>query len=255
MQVSKLGVLFLHGYPLDSRMWDAQVEFLCDQYHILRPDFSDFQWETIADLADVIAGQVQRTSDVPSQANPEKWIVCGLSMGGYVAFEFWKRHRELVAGLVLSNTKASADDETAKTNRRLVIERAMAEGSESVTLPMMPKLLSKLSFDTRTDLIQRVSQMMRETSRDLISRSQQAMIDRNDFSDELALIDVPVLAIAGTEDSITPADQMESMAAKIPQSAFKVIRDAGHLAPLENPDVWNEAFSAFVCSLEQMEKG
>lgn len=255
MLSTKFGLIFLHGYPLDSRMWDAQVACFRDKYVIVRPDFADFQWSTIADLADQIASHVEKPDqtflEAQSVAWPAKWIVCGLSMGGYVALEIWKRHRNLVAGIVLSNTKASVDDENAKANRRSVMKRAIAEGSECVTLPMIPKLLSALTIETQSDVVAALSQMMRDTSIASIGQFQQAMIDRHDFMDEIKRFDVPALVIAGSEDGITPASTMESMADRIPQSSFRVISESGHLAPMENPSAWNDALADFVQRLEQ----
>ncbi len=180
MRPTKFGLLFLHGYPLDSRMWDAQEKYFRDKYVIVRPDFGGFQWNTIADLADQIARHLKKPDytslkefsdkllDKLPYKLPDKWIICGLSMGGYVALEVWKRHRNLVYGLVLSNTKASVDDESATANRRLVIERAMAEGSECVTLPMIPKLLCARTIDTQSDVVAVLEQMMRDTSNSLV---------------------------------------------------------------------------------------
>ncbi|MCY2975423.1 MAG: alpha/beta fold hydrolase [Planctomycetota bacterium] len=257
MQPKKIGLLFLHGYPLDRRMWDAQVAFFRNKYTIVRPDFASFQWSTMAELADQIALDAKVPGHTSVEANldtwPEKWIVCGLSMGGYVALEFWKRHRDLVAGLVLSNTKASVDDENAKANRRSVIERAIAEGSECVTLPMIPKLLSALTIETQSDVVAAVSQMMRDTSIASIGRFQRAMIDRQDFTDAITRFDLPALVIAGSEDGITPAGMMESMADRIPQSSFRVISNAGHVTPMENPRDWNDALAEFAQRLEQQE--
>jgi 3-oxoadipate enol-lactonase len=265
MQPKKFGLLFLHGYPLDSRMWDAQVASFRDKYTIVRPDFADFPWSTIAELADQIASHVKKPDQTSLEAQPDawpekwpgkwpdKWIVCGLSMGGYVALEFWKRHRSLVAGLVLSNTKASVDDESAKANRRSVIDRAMAEGSECVTLPMIPKLLSAVTIETQSDVVSVLDQMLRDTSIASVGRFQQAMIDRHDFMDEITRFDVPTLVIAGSQDGITPAGIMESMADRIPQSSFRVIDNAGHLAPMENPSDWNDALAEFAQRLEQQE--
>ncbi len=259
MHPTKLGLLFLHGYPLDSRMWDAQVERFRGKYVILRPNFADFRWSTIAELADQIAWQVKNPAPANVEADsnrwPKRWIVCGLSMGGYVAFEFWKRHRDAVAALVLSNTKATVDDESAKANRRSVIERALSEGSECVTLPMIPKLLAASTIDRQSEKVAELSQMMRAISSESVRRFQQAMIDRFDFSEELASFDVPTLVIAGAEDGITPASMMAVMADRIPQSLFRVISGAGHLAPMENPMDWNDAFDDFAQMLEQTENG
>jgi 3-oxoadipate enol-lactonase len=257
MHPTKLGLLFLHGYPVDSRMWDAQMERFREKYVVLRPNFADFQWSTIAELADQIARQIKNPdpTNVEADSNrwPKRWIVCGLSMGGYVALEFWKRHRDAVAGLVLSNTKATVDDESAKANRRSVIERALNEGSECVTLPMIPKLLAASTIDRQSEKVAELSQMMRAMSSESVRRYQQAMIDRFDFSEELACFNVPTLVLAGSEDGITPAGMMTLMADRIPQSRFRVISGAGHLAPMENPEDWNDALEDFAQMLEQKE--
>jgi pimeloyl-ACP methyl ester carboxylesterase len=253
MTRSKVGIIFLHGYPLDSRMWAAQVEVFRDAFLVFAPDFSDYQWQTLADLSDALSIEIQRMKLAATGDFPDQWIVCGLSMGGYVALELWRRHPELVAALVLTNTKASSDDETAKMNRRAVIERTIAEGSEWISASMMPKLLSKLTLTSEVNLVERLLEIMREIPADLVCRSQRAMMDRHDFTEELHQIGIPTLIIAGEEDSITPESVMASMASSVPQSSFKAIPGSGHLSPMENPTDWNQVFRSFASFLERPE--
>jgi len=252
-------------------MWSEQLGFLDSRFLCFRPNFPGFggpvaaepnvhlvdsnapihvsleysEWTSLSGLSDWLANAIDRSHDTLRMV-ADKWIVCGLSMGGYVALEFWKRHRHRVAGLVLTNTKASVDDDQAIANRLAVIEQANLFGSDSVTLPMIPKLLSQANIETNPKLVARVEAMMRSVSSTTIGRSQQAMIARNSFMDDLSVIDVPTLVLAGARDVITPALEMESMAAKIPQSYFKVIENAGHLSPMENPAAWNADFLSFI---------
>lgn len=274
MTTNKPGILFLHGYPLDNRVWSEQLGFLDGHFFLFRPNFPGFgetgpaetnvyaidgsspiyisleftDWTSLAGLSDWLANAIDQLHDMLPTV-PDKWIVCGLSMGGYVALEFWKRHRHRVAGLVLTNTKASIDDDKAIANRLAVVEQAKSLGSDSVTLPMLPKLLAQSSMEKNPKVVARVEAMMRSISSTTISRSQQAMIFRDSFMDDLGVIDVPTLVLAGARDVITPGSLMESMAAKIPQSYFKVIEDAGHLAPMENPADWNSEFLSFLAKL------
>ena len=254
-------------------MWSEQVRELKDKFCIFQPSFPGFggigqlaphlylqgvpssanpipetnEWSSLADLADWLATAIHGLAS--KEGFPAKWIVCGLSMGGYVALEFWNRHRDLVAGLVLSNTKASTDDANGVANRQAVIEQAQSAGNASVTLPMLPKLLFRESIQTNPDLVEYVQTMMLGVPVETLVRSQQAMLSRKCFTNELSSLDIPTLVLAASHDLITPVTVMESMAASIPQSEFKVIEKAGHLAPMENPFDWNAVFLLFATKL------
>ena len=275
-QDNKPGILLLHGYPLDNRMWSEQVRELKERFSVFQPNFPGFggigqsasdlyvegvprsanlvpetnDWSTVADLTDWLATAIHGLAS--KEGLSAKWIVCGLSMGGYVALEFWNRHRDLVAGLVLSNTKASTDDANGVANRQAVIEQAQSAGNASVTLPMLSKLLFGESIETNPDLVEYVQAMMLGVPVETLVRSQQAMLSRKCFSNVLNSLDIPTLVLAASHDLITPVTVMESMAASIPQSEFKVIENAGHLAPMENPRDWNAAFLLFATKLSRL---
>jgi pimeloyl-ACP methyl ester carboxylesterase len=155
-------------------------------------------------------------------------------MGGYVAFALWRRHRELVSGLVLSNTKAGADDEAGKERRRQLAERLRNEGNFLADNP--PPLLSA---DAPPELWDRVKEIVRAQPAEAIAAAALGMAERPDSTPDLAGIDVPTLVVTSTGDTLIPPEATTPMADQIPGARLEIIQGAGHLSNLEAPEDFN----------------
>lgn len=244
-------ILFVHGFPFDGSMWDGQVAALRQAGGApVVPDLRGFgasgpgeleEW-TMDVFADDLAGLVERLELGPV-------VVCGLSMGGYVAFAFWRRHRELCRGLVLADTRAEADTEAGRANRRDMAERVRTEGAGFVADALLPKLLSGRTRRERPAVVERVRAMIDATPAFAIRRAQLAMAARPDSTRDLPEIDVPVLVVAGEEDALIPVDVAERMATRIPGARLELVPDAGHLAPMEDPTAFNQALTKWMATL------
>ena len=236
-------VVFLHAYPLSGSIWGAQTAVLADR-PTLAPNFPGFggrapAGETLDDFAEIIVADMDA-------AGIERAVIVGLSMGGYVAFRLHARWRERVAGLVLADTRASADTEAAATRRAQQAKRVRNEGLAWLPDALLPDLLGETTRQARPELVDRVRRSILGGDPEGIARALLAMRARPDSTPTLHDIDVPVLAIAGAEDTITPVAEADIISESVPQGALRVIPHAGHLSNLENPAAFNEAISEFL---------
>jgi pimeloyl-ACP methyl ester carboxylesterase len=239
-------LLLLHGYPLDSRMWNKVIPLLASCFQCIAPDLRGFgrnQEEsrsfTIADLAD----DCSNILDALQIQQPV--TVCGLSMGGYVAMEFVERHREQVGAVVLTNTRPHADDELGAQTRRNVAAGVIKNGVQATLEPMLSKLLCERTFTEQKELLPTVQDMMFQSKASTVAWAQLAMTHRRDFRTLMPAWNLPTLCLGGDHDAITPPAMIEEMAAAIPDSQLRILQDAGHLAPLEQPIAFAEQLRNF----------
>jgi pimeloyl-ACP methyl ester carboxylesterase len=180
----------------------------------------------------------------------EPVVVCGLSMGGYVAFEFYRQFPEWVAGLILVSTRAGADTPAGRNARDKMIALAEEEGSTAIAAEILPKLMAPTSYNRNGELIDFVRDMMEGTSTDGMIGALEAMKDRPDSTSLLPQIDVPTLIIHGEDDQLIPVAEAEAMWQAIPAASLVIIPDAGHVPNLEQPDAFNEVVWDFLQGLQ-----
>jgi pimeloyl-ACP methyl ester carboxylesterase len=156
----------------------------------------------------------------------------GVSIGGYLLFEFWRRHREHVAALVLANTRAGAETAESKANRLAIAEKVLREGTAGFIEEMLRKLLSPSTLTNRPDIVDTARRMMQKMSPEDIAGVQRGMAERPDSVATLKTINVPTMVIVGADDSV-PLAEAELMRQNIPGSQLRVISNAGHYAALE----------------------
>ncbi len=244
-------LLLIHGFPLNSNLWVPQLDDLEGVVRIIAPDLrghgnSDdvlgpYSVRMLADDCADLLGHL-------NVATP--FVVCGLSMGGYIALEFYRRYPEHVAGLILTATRAAPDSEEAQANRKRMMEMANKSGVTAVNKAMLPKLFAPQIYQEDEELVTYVQEMMDKTSVNGMVGALAAMRDRPDSRPTLGDIDVPVLIIHGEQDQIIPLAEAQEMVEAIPDAELLVIENAGHLPNLEQPDVFNEAVIEFLGLLD-----
>jgi 3-oxoadipate enol-lactonase len=178
------------------------------------------------------AADIARVLD---QAEVGRVPLAGVSIGGYVLFEFWRRRRERVAALALCDTKAQADSAEAKAARLQAATDVLERGTEPFFQSMVPKLLGKTTRDSRPDLVDGALRMMRKMSAENVAQVQRGMAERPDSVSTLRTITVPTLIMTGDEDTLTGQAEAELMRQNIPSSEMKIIPKAGHYSPWEQP--------------------
>jgi 3-oxoadipate enol-lactonase len=238
-------LLLIHGFPLDSRLWHAQIVGLSSRVRVIAPDLRG------CGKSDVPPGPYsmdQYAADLVSLLDSlgiRRAVVGGLSMGGYIAFALWRRYPERVQALVLADTRAEPDSPQARANRDASAARVREIGPASFAEEMLPRIMAPASMENprvRT----RALRMMAGQSIDGMIGALGAMRDRPDSRALLPGISVPALVIVGREDVLIPPADARAMAGSIPKARVIEVPGAGHLSPLENPRAANAALREFL---------
>lgn len=245
---SGLPVVFLHAFPLNRTMWDPQVTALVGECRCIPIDFRGFGDSkasppySVDQYADDVAG-------VLDTLKIEQAVIAGLSLGGYVAFAFWRRHRHRVRALILADTRAVGDTVDAVARRRGLIELAETQGSVAVANAQIAGLVGKTTRDKRPDIYDAVHRLIAQAPVDGIVGALEAMIARPDSTPTLSTIDVPTLIVVGGEDVVTPPRDARALHAAIPGSRIEILQQAGHLSNVERPAAFNTVVTEFLASL------
>lgn len=217
-------ILWLHGFPLTSRIFEKQ-RAIGGVEHVM-PDLPAL--ETMDDYARFAVAQLDARGI-------DRATVAGLSMGGYICFAVWRLFPERVNGLILIDTRETADTEEARKGRYETIAKVEQQGVQAVADAMLPKMV------TSEELKPEVREIMMSASPEYVKAALRAMAERPDSSSLLPSMTVPTLVIVGEEDTITPPSDAERMASAIPGARLVRIAGAAHLSNYEKPDEVNEA--------------
>ncbi len=242
-------LVLLHGFPLDHTMWTPQIARFSVTHRVVAIDLRGFGQSppragvaTMSEMAADVAAVIEALE-------LGRVVLCGLSMGGYVAFAFQEQRRDLLRGLILCDTRAVADAPEAAKARRVTAERVLKEGTSFLADSMLPKLFAEKTALTHPELVDNTRQVIERANREGVAAAARGMADRKDFTQDLAMIEVPTLVIVGESDAISPAAEMTSIAHRLPRAELRVIPNAGHMAPLENPASVNGAIEEFLNQL------
>jgi pimeloyl-ACP methyl ester carboxylesterase len=229
-------------------MWEPQVSALVADCRCIPIDFRGFGNSTPAPpySMDRYADDVVAVLD---SLQIERAVVVGLSLGGYVAFALWRRHRARVRGLVLADTRATADTIEIAQRRREMIDTVETQGSTAVANTQILALVGRTTRDRRPDIFDSMHRMMAQAPVEGIVGALEAMIARPDSTPTLATIDVPTLVVVGEEDTVTPPTEAVALSASISGSRIEVLQQAGHLSNVERPAAFNTVVSEFLGSL------
>lgn len=262
-------LVLLHGYPFDRSMWREQIDFLtANGFRVLAPDLRGFgemsgklqfvanagsgdaerqalDCRTVTTMEDM-AGDVAALMDKLAIAQA---VICGLSMGGYVAFDFTHLFPDRVRALVLAGTRAPDDNEQEKQTRFQQVEQMLSSGMDGIAKSTLPKLLARRTFHEKPEVVARVRKMILNASPQGAAAAQRGMAARRDYSDDLAGIDLPTLVIVGREDPIRPVADAEVMHGRIRDSRLEIIEDAAHMTNMEQPEIFNRALLGFLRTL------
>ena len=240
-------LVLLHGFPHDRGLFAAQIAAHASMsgVRLLVPDLPGFGRSTplATPHMDSYADAVVRMLDA---AGVHQAVIGGLSMGGYIAFAFWRRHPDRVRAMVLMDTKPGADAEAVLVKRRETIETVDRDGVGAVVGGMIPGQLGATTRASNPALVERLEVMLRRAPARGLTDAVRAMMTRIDSTGTLETITVPTLVIVGDEDTLTPPAESIAMAAAIPGARLVTVAGAGHLSPMEAPDVVNAALAEFL---------
>jgi 3-oxoadipate enol-lactonase len=232
--VARPPILLLHGFPLDGRMWDAQVSALEQAgYESLAPNLPGREPDN--DLANW-AGRVL-------QLLPGDFIPVGCSMGGYLIFELWRQASARIPAAVFIDTRAGADTPEVREGRNETIRILGEDGFDAFWKLQEPKLFGP---EAPPDVVERARAIAAEQPITNLVATLQALASRPDSSETASSLDVPALVIVGEEDVLTPPSEAELLAELLPIAQLVRIPGAGHLTPLEQPARVNEELMVFL---------
>jgi pimeloyl-ACP methyl ester carboxylesterase len=239
-------LLLVHGFPLDHSMWSEQLSALAARHRVIAPDLRGFGSSsatpgvvTMERMADDLAELLT------AMGIAEPVTFCGLSMGGYIAWQFWRRHAARLRALVLCDTRAIADAPDAAKNRLTLAERVEREGTATVAEAMVPKLFGPDVHKNHPERVEAMRRVILAANPVGIAAALRGMAERPSAEAWLPEIRVPALLVVGRDDAISPAAEMRTIADRMPNARFVEILAAGHMSPLENPAAVNEAILAF----------
>jgi 3-oxoadipate enol-lactonase len=228
-------VVLLHPFPANHEFWLPVSDVLTGRYRLILPDLRGHGESGVGDGPATMEKHAADLLRVINEAGVGRAAMVGVSIGGYVLFEFWRRHRNRVSALGLSNTIAAADGPEARAGRLQAANDVLDRGTQPFFETMIPRLLGQTTRENRRDLVDGVWRMMRRMSPEDIAQVQRGMAERPDSVDTLTTINVPTLLMTGDEDLLTGVPEAEFMRQRIAGSELRVIPKAGHYAAWEQP--------------------
>lgn len=245
----RIPVIFLHGFPFDKTMWHIQLDYLSSSYRLIACDIRGFgksiDEETPLGM-DLFADDLVTFMD---NLSIDKAVICGLSMGGFIALNAIERFPDRFMALVLCDTQCMADTPEMKDKRHASIDEIKANGASGFNEAFIKKVFHKESLKNKKDLVKQLKSIVNANSPHIISGGLSALAKRSETCSGLEKINVPTLIICGREDEVTPLAQSELMHEQIKGSILKVIDQAGHVSNLEQPKEFNKHLGEFLSGL------
>lgn len=240
-------VVLLHAFPLSRKMWQPQTDALAAAgFHVILPDLRGFgENHNFADI-NTMEDLAKDVAELLDNLKIERAVIGGLSMGGYVTFNFYRLFPEKFAGLVLFDTNAAADSDEKRQSRFDLIDEIEKSGAQALIEGMLPNLISEHTKENNAELVEQLRTMFSAVNPQAAIAALRGMAERRDHTSLLKDIRVPTLLIFGEHDKITNPEIAEKMKSEIPDAALTVIKNAGHYSNLEQPEAFNDALVSFL---------
>lgn len=258
-------IVLLHGFPLNRSMWLEQIDFLSARgYRVIAPDLRGLGANVAQTSVGESSSEDHRLKSVPlvtmeamardvaalmDELKIESAVICGLSMGCYVAFEFIQLFPSRVNALVLCGPRAQGPDEAERASREAQAQRVLHEGMNFAVESISKNLLAAATIKDKPNVVARVTEMVLQTDPRGAAAAQRGMAMRRDYSDDLGKISVPTLVVAGSEDGVRKPQDAEFIQCGIVGSRSVMIEDAGHLMNMEQPEEFNDTLLEFLGTL------
>ncbi len=223
-------------------MWDAQITFLRDnRINSMTIDFPGFGNTPVNPRLESMTQYAREIFQLHQKLKISRAIFVGLSMGGYVALALYKEHPEIFYGLVLANTRATADNDETRHRRNSVIQELVKTKNPAPVITQHTERFFTPHFrQSHPEIVESTVKWMKNAQLAGIIQAQKAMSTRENLQKLLPDIRFPVLVIAGEQDTLIPVSEGRGMAEELSQGELKIIRDAAHLSNLEKPQEFNK---------------
>jgi pimeloyl-ACP methyl ester carboxylesterase len=245
-------LVLLHGFIQDSRHWRPQMEDLSRDFSVIALDIPGCgrsgdppEGFAMTDFADLLASVLDRVAGMPAH-------IAGLSWGGILAQELYRRHPAMIRSLILADTYAGwkgSLKEEAIAERIARCDRDSARPAGEWVPGWLPELLTGGAPE---DLRREVVSMMLDVHPAGYRIMTHALADC-DTRDVLPAIRVPALLVWGESDRRSPVSVGREMCDSIPGATMAVIKNAGHLSSAEQPGRFNEAVREFLLEADRRE--
>lgn len=239
-------IIFIHGFPFNYTSWQPQVDHFKSNYRVIAYDIRGFGSSMISTENQSIQHMADDLVAIMDDLEIEKAVVCGLSMGGYIALNAISRYADRFTGIVLCDTQCGADTTEAREKRFKTIEHISNHGLEAFAVPFIDALFGPETYSRYPDLVQSIKKMVLSANIETVKATLKALANREETCSILSQINVPSLLVFGTEDKITPPHHGSTMQAQIPNAIFETIENAGHLSNLEKPELFNDILNRFM---------
>lgn len=239
-------IVFIHGFPYDHTMWDKQVNELKSNYFCVVYDVRGLGQSPIGDGQYTMESFVDDLEAVILDLNLNKPVLCGLSMGGYIALRAAERNEANYSGLILCDTRSASDTDEGKIKRAENIKKINTLGVKQFINDFVPLCFSVKSITDANDEYTSVLNKSLGSNAIGVKGCLLAMAGRTDTTNYLQQIKIPTLLMCGEDDRLTPPDVMELMAEQIPHSQFEIVPNAGHMSPIENAPFVNNRIKNFL---------
>ncbi len=245
-RMQKQNLVFLHGFPFNGSSWDAETQHFSREHNVLAPDLRGHRGGPDSPGPWFVEHFVEDLKSLLDQKGYAKMVLCGLSMGGYVALHFAQKYPERLAGLILCDTRADPDSNEAKDKRFATLQKIQADGLAAFAEDFSRSVLAESSLQAKPDLQKKVAAMITGNKQSSVAMVLGTLASRRDSTPYLAAIRVPTLVLVGDQDKITPVEVNQVLAKAIPGARLEVIPGAGHLSNLEQPELFQKKVEEFL---------
>jgi len=239
-------VVFIHGFPFDKTIWTKQLEGLPDGVKGIAYDIRGFSESSTGHhffSVDLFARDLISFID---NLGIETCVLCGISMGGYIALRAMEIASFRIKGLILCDTNSVADSNEGKIKRFKSIEQILNGEKEDFTESFIQNVFHSDTVNEKKEVVQFLREIIMRVSNNTICAAQLALASRTDTSKSLENIDIPVLILRGEDDKIISAEQTTQLASGISNSSIVTISKSGHLPNLENVTDFNSSINSFL---------
>ena len=242
-------IIFLHGFPFDKSMWAKQLDFFATTNRVIAIDIRGFGKSTDESTPLSIDLFSDDLMLFMNQMKISKAIICGLSMGGFIALNAQARFPDRFEAIILCDTQCIADTIEVKLNRYKTIDEIALNGTLNFNEAFIKKVFCKNSFTNKQEIVTQLRSVVMANPEQIIINGLKALAERSETCSTLSEINIPTLIICGREDEVTPLEQSEFLHTSIKASALHIIDDAGHVSNIEQPEEFNNEISKFLLAV------
>lgn len=242
-------IIFVHGFPFDHFMWNDQVEALKDKYFCVSYDVRGLGASPAGDGQFTLESFVDDLESIIQVLKLNGSVLCGLSMGGYISLRALERMPNKFKAAILCDTRSESDTNDGKLKRAAAIKLINTNGVKEFVSGFVPNCFSEKFMKENSDIYLAIVERSMASNPIAVKGCLLAMAGRTDTTNSVSNYNIPVLVLCGDDDKLTPPSVMKSMADKIPASKFRIVPNAGHMSPVENPIFVNEQISDFLSTI------